>query len=217
MHTLYLPLHVGQVRFDSRVLLDWLISPETSFLPYLTLLLRLAVLEWSEFAAGVSSAGYVALPKKRCDSHAPHGLEGSEDKLVVRDSEEELVLGDSEEELVSEVSKEELVLEDSDEKVVLKVPKEKLVLEDSEEKLVLKDSEEELVLEDSEQELVLSEEEAERLGRTVSCLSGLVTSVRGLERNGLMPFNLSPLLRRIGQVVSLYEECFCDDDSEEED
>ena len=169
------------MRFDSRVLLDWLISPETSFLQYLTLLLRLAVVEWSEFAARVSSAGYVAPPKTCSDSRAPHGLEGSEDELVSRDSEEELVLGDAEE------------------------------------NLVLKDSEEELVLEDSEEELVLSEEEAERLGRTVSCLSGLVASVRGLERNGLMPFKLSPLLRRIGQVVSLYEECFCDDASEEED
>ena len=159
------PSYVNQVRFDSGVLLDWLISPETSFLPYLTLLLRLAVVEWSEFAARVSCAGYVG-PQKRSDWHAPNGVEGSEAESV---------------------------------------------LEDSEEKLVLEDSEEKLVSEDSEEELVLTEEEAERLGRTVSCLSGLVASVSSLERNGLMPFNLSPLLRRIGQVVSLYEESCCDD------
>lgn len=163
---------MDQVRFDSGVLLDWLISPETSFLPYLTLLLRLAVVEWSEFAARVSCAGYVAPSKVCSDLHAPDGVEDSEEGFVLVDPGEELVTTNSEEELV---------------------------------------------LEDSEEELVLTEEEAERLGRTVSCLSGLVASVRGLERNGLMPFNLSPLLRRIGQVVSLYEECCCDDAPEEEE
>ncbi|CAN0446179.1 unnamed protein product, partial [Ectocarpus sp. 8 AP-2014] len=38
-----------EVRFDSGVLLDWLTSPETAFLQYLTMLLRFAVAEWSDF------------------------------------------------------------------------------------------------------------------------------------------------------------------------
>lgn len=64
-----------------------------------------------------------------------------------------------------------------------------------------------------EEELILSEEEAGRLGQAVSCLSTLVASARGLEKNGLSPYNLAPLLRRIDQVVSLYEDC---GDAEEE-
>lgn len=65
------------------------------------------------------------------------------------------------------------------------------------------------------EEFVLSEEEAGRLGQAVSCLSGLVASARGLEKNGLAPYNLAPLLRRIDQVVSLYEDCGDAEEGEE--
>lgn len=68
--------------------------------------------------------------------------------------------------------------------------------------------------EGEEEELVLSEEEADRLGKVVSCLSGLVASARGLEKNGLVPYSLAPLLRRIDQVVSLYEDCGDADEGE---
>lgn len=124
------------MRFDPGVLLDWLISPETTFLRYLTLLLRVAVAEWPEFAANVSGA-----------SLSTAGIDGSE----------RAVGG--------------------------------------------------MVDENEEEELVLSEEEAERLSSVVSCLSGLVSIARGLERNGLVPYNVAPLLRRIEQVVLLYEDC----------
>lgn len=130
------------MRFDSGVLLDWLTSPETAFLQYLTMLLRFAVAEWSDFATRVSCARVVALED---------GVD------VVQNAEDE----------------------------------EKEMEEEEEEK----------------EELVLSEEEATRLGRAMSCLSGLVASARALDRNGLVPYNIAPLLRRIDQVVSLYEEC----------
>lgn len=118
------------------MLLDWLISPETKFLRYLTLLLRVAVAEWPEFAANVSGA-----------SLSVAGIDGSEG-----------VRGGMEDE-------------------------------------------------DNQEELVLSEEEAERLSSVASCLSGLVSTARGLERSGLVPYNVAPLLRRIEQVVLLYEDC----------
>ncbi|CAN0463837.1 unnamed protein product [Ectocarpus sp. 12 AP-2014] len=130
-----------EVRFDSGVLLDWLTSPETAFLQYLTMLLRFAVAEWSDFAARVSCARVVAL-EDRVDA-----VQNTEDEKEVEEEEEE------------------------------------------------------------KEELVLSEEEANRLGRAMSCLSGLVASARALDRNGLVPYNIAPLLRRIDQVVSLYEEC----------
>lgn len=137
-----------QVRFDSGVLLDWLISPETNFLQYLTMLLRLALVEWPDFAARVSCARVVALENGE-DTCAPAGkLEGTEGE--------------------------------------------------------------------EEKELVLSDEEAGRLGQAVSCLSGLVASARSLEKKGLAPYNLAPLLRRIDQVVSLYEECGDAEEGEEE-
>ena len=137
----------GQVQFDSGVLLDWLISPETSFLQYLTMLLRLAVAEWSDFAVRLSCARVVA-PENGADLgiNVSGGVQGQEG---VQEEEEE----------------------------------------------------------EEEEELVLSEEEAGRLGNVVSCLSDLVTSARALEKSGLVPYNLAPLLRRIDQVVLLYEEC----------
>lgn len=138
-----------QVRFDSGVLLDWLISPETNFLQYLTMVLRLALAEWSEFATRVSCAKDVALENEG-DASVPAGR-----------------------------------------------------IEDEEGK--------------EEEELILSEEEAGRLGQAVSCLSGLVASARGLEKNGLAPYNLAPLLRRIDQVVSLYEDCGDADEGENSD
>lgn len=129
--------HVSfQVRFDPAVLLDWLISPETSFLPYLTLVLRVAVADWPGFAARVSGA-FLAAPENDCDLRLPFGTGGEEE----------------------------------------------------------------------EEELVLSDEEAEQLGRTMGCLSGLLASARVLRKNGLVPYDIAPLLKRIGQVVSLYEEC----------
>lgn len=134
-----------QVRFDPGVLLDWLISPETRFLQYLTMLLRLAVAEWSEFAVRVSCAR--ESEPRVCGVGAPTRIKEQE-KWEGRETEEE-----------------------------------------------------------EEEELVLSEEEAARLGRVVSCLSGLVGSARGLEKSGLVPYSLAPLLRRIDQVVSLYEDC----------
>lgn len=118
--------------FDSGVLLDWLISPETSFLQYLTLFLRFAVAEWSDFATLMS--GVSLLPVEgdgSCDATAN---------------------GD-------------------------------------------------------EQELVLSEEEARRLAKAISCLSGLAASARGLEKRRLLPYNLTPLLKRIDEIVELYEQC----------
>ncbi|CAM9334702.1 unnamed protein product [Ectocarpus sp. 4 AP-2014] len=130
-----------EVRFDSGVLLDWLTSPETAFLQYLTMLLRFAVAEWSDFAARVSCARVVAL------EDGVDAVQNTEDEKEMEEEEEE------------------------------------------------------------KEELVLSEEEANRLGRAMSCLSGLVASARALDRNGLVPYNISPLLRRIDQVVSLYEEC----------
>lgn len=137
-----------QVRFDSGVLLDWLISPETKFLQYITMLLRLAVAEWSDFAVRVSCAR-VSAPERLCRVGAPDvGVEKQE-----------------------------------------------------------------TMEEEEEEELVLSKEEAGRLGKVVSCLSGLVASARGLEKSGLVPYRLAPLLRRIDQVVSLYEDC---GDAEEE-
>lgn len=124
-----------QVRFDSAVLLDWIISPETCFLRYITILLRLAVSEWPEFAARVSGARF---DKFTADSQpGPYcSHEG-----------------------------------------------------------------------DVEEELVLSEDEAEQLGSVMSCLSSLATSARGLEGKGLVPFNVAPLLKRIYQIVALYEDC----------
>lgn len=68
--------------------------------------------------------------------------------------------------------------------------------------------------ENEEEELLLSDEEAERLGRAASCLSRLASSAKGLASTGLLPYNLSPLLKRIDQVVSLYESC---GDAEEEE
>lgn len=56
-------------------------------------------------------------------------------------------------------------------------------------------------------ELVLSEEQAERLARAISCLSGLAASVRGLQSSRLLPYNPAPLLRRIDEIVELYEQC----------
>lgn len=124
-----------QVRFDSGVLLDWVISPETCFLRYITILLRLSVSEWPEFAARVSGARF---DKFKADSQpGPSCSHGG----------------------------------------------------------------------DGEEELVLSEDEAEQLGSVMSCLSSLATSARGLEGKGLAPFNLAPLLKRIDQLVSLYEDC----------
>ncbi|CAM9444884.1 unnamed protein product [Ectocarpus fasciculatus] len=131
-----------EVRFDSGVLLDWLTSPETAFLQYLTMLLRFAVAEWSDFATRVSCARAVA-HKDEVDVVAQNV--------------------DDEEEMEAE--------------------------------------------EEEKEELVLSEEEADRLGRAMSCLSGLNASARALDKSGLVPYNIAPLLRRIDQVVSLYEEC----------
>lgn len=138
---------VQQVRFDSGVFLDWLISPETNFLRYLTMLLRFAVAEWPEFATRVSCARIVTVEARARTSSLMKDFEEEEEK-------------------------------------------------------------------EGEEELVLSGEEADRLGKSVSCLSGLVTSARTLEKNGLVPYNLAPLLRRIDQVVSLYEDC---GDAEERD
>lgn len=145
-----------QVRFDSGVLLDWLISPETRFLQYLTMLLRLAVAEWSDFAVRVSFARASVL-ESVCGVGKPAARAEERDKIGGKEREEE---GEEEE------------------------------------------------------ELVLSEEEAEQLGKVVSCLSGLVASARGLEKNGLVPYSLAPLLRRIDQVVSLYEDCGDADEGE---
>ncbi|CAN0547658.1 unnamed protein product, partial [Ectocarpus sp. 8 AP-2014] len=131
----------NQVRFDSGVLLDWLTSPETAFLQYLTMLLRFAVAEWSDFAIRVSCAKGVAV------EDGVDAVQNTEDEIEMEEEEEE------------------------------------------------------------KEELVLSEEEANRLGRAMSCLGGLVASARALDRNGLVPYNITPLLRRIDQVVSLYEEC----------
>ncbi|CAM9492111.1 unnamed protein product [Ectocarpus sp. 13 AM-2016] len=139
-----------EVRFDSGVLLDWLTSPETAFLQYLTMLLRFAVAEWSDFAARVSCARVVAL------EDGVDAVQKTEDEKEMEEEEEE------------------------------------------------------------EEGLVLSEEEANRLGRAMSCLSGLVASARALDRNGLVPYNIAPLLRRIDQVVSLYEECGDAEQEEEE-
>lgn len=136
------------MHFDAGVLLDWLISPETSFLEYLTMLLRLAVAEWSDFAVRVSCARVVA-PEN-----------GPEERIRVPGGVQDQGINENEEEE-----------------------------------------------EEEEDELVLSEEEAGRLGKAVSCLSGLVTRARVLEKRGLVPYNLSPLLRRIDQVVLLYEDC----------
>ena len=145
-----------QVRFDSGVLLDWLISPETRFLQYLTMLLRLAAAEWSDFAVRVSCAR-VGVLESVCVSAAI----GVEEREKTKEEEEE----------------EE---------------------------------------EQEEEQLVLSEEEAGRLGRVVSCLSGLVASARSLEKNGLVPYSLTPLLARIDQVVSVYEDCGDADEVEED-
>eukprot|EP00903_Cladosiphon_okamuranus_P010050 g9529.t1 len=136
---------LSEVRFDSGVLLDWLISPETRFLQYLTMLLRLAVAEWSDFAVRVSCATS-SMAGSVC---AASSTARAEEREKAKAKEEE----------------------------------------------------------DGEEELVLSEEEADRLGKVVSCLGGLVARARGLEKNGLMPYSLAPLLRRIDQVVSLYEDC----------
>ncbi|CAM9492998.1 unnamed protein product [Scytosiphon promiscuus] len=143
---------LSEVRFDSGVLLDWLISPETSFLRYLTMLLRFAVAEWPHFAARVSCAKVVTLQTGAQIASFVKHVEGGQ--------------GEEEEK------------------------------------------------EEEEEELVLSEEEADRLGKSVSCLNGLVTSARALEKSGLVPYNLAPLLRRIDQVVSLYEDCGDADDAE---
>ena len=132
-----------QVRFDSGVLLDWLISPETRLLQYLTMLLRLAVAEWSDFAVRVSCAKFRA--------SAFEGVYAV--GIAAREEERDEMEGKEEE------------------------------------------------------ELVLSEEEADRLGKVVSCLSRLVASARGLEKKGLVPYSLAPLLRRIDEVISLYEDC----------
>ncbi|CAN0028584.1 unnamed protein product, partial [Hapterophycus canaliculatus] len=135
---------LSEVRFESGLLLDWLISPETSFLRYVTMLLRFAVAEWPQFAARVAGAS-VAISESR--AHMRTSMKCLEENEGEGEEEEE------------------------------------------------------------EEELFLSEEEADRLGKSVSCLSGLLTSARALEKNGLVPYNLAPLLRRIGQVVSLYEDC----------
>lgn len=127
-----------QVRFDSGVLLDWIISPETCFLRYITVLLRLAASEWPEFAARVSGASF---DKFKADSQIGPSCSDGGDGV------------------------------------------------------------------DGEEELVLSEDEAEQLGSVMSCLSSLATSARGVEEKGLAPFNVAPLLKRIDQIVSLYEDC----------
>lgn len=121
--------------FDCEVLLDWLISPETCFLQYLTLFLRLAVAEWSDFATRMSGISHLQ-------------VEGGGDF-------DAMATGD----------------------------------------------------EQDERELVLSEEEAELLAKAISCLSGLADSARGLEKRQLLPYNLTPLLNRIDQIVELYEQC----------
>lgn len=136
------------MRFDSGVLLDWLISPETRFLQYLTMLLRLAVAEWSDFAVRVSCARS-SVAESVCAASA---TARAEERDKVNGTEKEME-------------------------------------------------------EEEEEEMVLNEEEADRLGKVVSCLGGLVASARGLEKNGLVPYSLAPLLRRIDQVVSLYEDC----------
>lgn len=128
-----------QVRFDSGVLLDWLISPETSFLPYITRFLRVSVAEWSDFAARVSGASLASLGSDRC-SGGPASTNNEEEG-------------------------------------------------------------------EGEEELVLSEAEAERLNRVMSCLSELLAIARALQIKGLAPYNLAPLLRRIEQIVLLYEDC----------
>lgn len=124
------------------MLLDWLISPETNFLCYLTLLLRFAVAEWGDFVTRVCGAS-TSLPH---DSKSPP---------LKREDEGE---GDENEEPDGE-------------------------------------------------EIVLSDEETERFGRVMTCLADLVSSVRGLEKNGLLPYDLSPLLKRLDQVMELYEQC----------
>lgn len=126
--------HRMQVGFDSGVLMDWLISPETRFLTYLTFFLRFAIAEWSDFAAHVSGSS------------------------------------------LSHVGYDDITL---------------CPTEDNEDDEVL----------------ILSEGEAERLGRAMLCLTKLATNARDLEKRRLLPYNLAPLLKRIDELVNLYERC----------
>lgn len=143
-----------QLRYDADILLDWLVSPETCFLPYMTLLLRTAVANWSEFAARVSGARPIidgnGTEEGREDDDDDYHNDGNDDD------------------------------------------------------------------DDREDALVLSDEQAERLGMVMSCLSELVANLRALQKKALVPYNVTPLLRRMAQVVELYEECgdACDSTSE---
>lgn len=146
-----------QVSFDSRLLLDWLISPETSFLAYLTLVLRLALADWPDFVVHVSSSGS-SLPLLD-----KTGIIG----ITARDME-----GEANDDAGDAGNSDD----DDDE-------------------------------EEDEEAIVLSEEGTVRLTRVVDCLAALATSARGLEKRGLLPYDLSPMLKRIKQVQDLFEEC----------
>ncbi|CAM9488646.1 unnamed protein product [Discosporangium mesarthrocarpum] len=80
---------IVEVGFDHSLLLDWVISPETSFLTYLTQLLRVAVRDWSSFV--LHTAG-VRLPlgQQRNDDR---DREKEEEEVILSGAEADRVNG----------------------------------------------------------------------------------------------------------------------------